>query len=215
MRYLMTSVFALLPGLAAAHPHIFIETRVEIVLNAEGAVTGVEIEWTYDEFFSLILLEDLMLDDDLDYVLTAEEQLILEEEVLGWPEHFTGDLLVEAGGISAEFGPREKHTVDYVDGRVIERHLRPLKAPLSTADGASVRVFDPTYYTAYVLTGEIGLTGPEGCGVTVTPADLDAAYSLIDEMLYGTPADQLDPDDPFPEVGAEFADTITVTCPGS
>lgn len=204
-----------MPGLVAAHPHIFIETRVEVVLNDQGQVLGVEIEWTYDEFFSLILLEDLELDADLDFVLTAEEQGILEAEVMGWPAHFSGDLLVEGPQGAAELGMREKHTVNYVDGRVVEQHFRPLKEPLSAVDGASVRVFDPTYYTAYVLTGDITMTGFEGCEALVTPADLDAAYSLIDELLYGTPADQLDPDDPFPEVGANFADMITVTCPGS
>jgi hypothetical protein len=45
-------------------------------------------------------------------------------------------------------------------------------------------------------------------------ADLNAAYSLVDELLYGRPASDVGPDEAFPEVGEAFSDTVVVTCGG-
>ena len=44
----------------------------------------------------------------------------------------------------------------------------------------------------------------------MTPADLDEAYTLVEELLYALPASQQE--DAFPEVGAAFADTVVLQC---
>jgi len=78
-----------------------------------------------------------------------------------------------------------------------------------------VQVYDPFYYVAYEIVGDIGLTGGDGCVAQYQKADLNAAYSLVDELLYGRPASDVGPDEQFPEVGVAFADTVTVSCNGS
>jgi len=54
-----------------------------------------------------------------------------------------------------------------------------------------------------------------GLDLLITPANLDAAYTLVEELLYGRPATGDGADDYFPEVGEAFADTIEITCASS
>jgi ABC-type uncharacterized transport system substrate-binding protein len=76
-----------------------------------------------------------------------------------------------------------------------------------------VRIYDPTFFVAYDVTLPVTVDKAPGCAVTRIAADLDAAYSLVEELLYG-PGGQQYTDDTYPEVGAAFADTLTVTCAG-
>ncbi|MDX5401464.1 MAG: DUF1007 family protein, partial [Rhodobacterales bacterium] len=58
---------------------------------------------------------------------------------------------------------------------------------------------------------EGGVSVPDACSLTIQPADLDRAYTMVEEALYKNPAM---PDDEFPEVGEAFADTVQVSCKG-
>ena len=198
----------------AAHPHIFVEADVGIVLDDGGRVTGVELSWTYDEFFSFMLTAELGLDPEGDLVLTPAEKEALAAKVLDWPADFGGDLMVMQGGVPLALGARAAASVDFVDGRVVERHLRPLAEAAGGPEPVSVQVFDPYYYVAYEVSPDITLRGGDGCAVTLRKADLNAAYALVDELLYGRPASDVGPDEAFPEVGEAFSDTVIVTCGG-
>ena len=69
-----------------------------------------------------------------------------------------------------------------------------------------LRAYDPTYYTAYDLTG--GVTAPEGCAAVIEDPDLEAARKRVEEELDGRPPTI----DDFPEVGEAFAQTVTIHC---
>ena len=57
-------VFAAFPALA--HPHVFIDTSLEVIFDDQARATGVRISWTYDEYFSLVVAEDHKIDLDYD-----------------------------------------------------------------------------------------------------------------------------------------------------
>lgn len=209
------AVAALLPAAAAAHPHVFVDTEVEIVLGADGALQGVRLTWVYDDFFSLLLTEDLGLDPDGDLQLTEEEAATLQAFVLDWPEDFAGDLHVTRAAAPLALGPPREGAVAFEEGRVRESHFRPLAAPQAMDAPVQVQVFDPYYYVAYDIRPPIRVTGGAGCEAALQKADLSVAYELVDEALYGRPASDVGPDEEFPEVGHAFADTITVTCAAS
>ena len=199
---------------AGAHPHVFVEAGVEVVFDEAGRVAGVRLSWTYDEFFSFMLTEDLGLDTDGDLVMSEEEMAALAAGVLDWPSDFGGDLYVLREDAPVALGPRAEASVDYVDGRVIERHFRPLETPVAADVPIAVQVYDPFYYVAYEIAPDIVLQGGAGCAAELRKADLNAAYSLVDELLYGRPASDVGPDEAFPEVGEAFSDTVLVTCGG-
>lgn len=214
MQRALAIVLALMPGLAAAHPHIFVEAQVEIVMDEQGSLLGVRLTWQYDDYFSLLLTADLGIDPEGDMILTEVEHAVLQAAVLDWPSDFGGDLHLALGGRALDLGPRAEATASFTDGRVSENHFRPLTTPLPMDAPVTVQVYDPYYYVAYAVVAPITLTGGGACAVTYQAADLNAAYSLVDELLYGRAASDVGPDEQFPEVGHTFADTVTLTCDG-
>ena len=204
-RLALTALAILLSApMARAHPHVFVETGLTLVADEAGRLVGVEVSWTYDDFYSLLLLEDMGLDPDGDGVLSAEELARLDGFDLQWIEGYLGDLYLSAGDAPVALGRPEGRGTDVADGRITTRHFRSF----GPVDGAVVvRAYDPTFYTAYDLTG--GVKVPEGCRLTIQPADLDRAYTMVEEALYANPAM---PDDEFPEVGEAFADVVEVSC---
>ncbi len=196
-----------LPG--AAHPHIFV--GAEVTVDFTGSTPVVRLAWVYDDYFSLLITADLGIDLDGDMKLTPEEVDILAQSVTAWPPDFQGDLEVMQGDTPLTLAPKQDHTMTFEGGLVRETHARGITPPDPNAP-LTIRVYDPFYYVAYQLAGPIKIVGRDDCEVAVIPADLDRAYSLVEELLYGRPAADVGPDEEFPEVGVEFADTITVTC---
>jgi ABC-type uncharacterized transport system substrate-binding protein len=208
------TALCLIPGAAAAHPHVFIEAGVEVVMDGAGRMLGVRLTWTYDDFFSLMLTADLGIDPEGDLILTDDELLTLQTSVMDWPADFAGDLTVTQAGEVLALGPRAEQSVSLDQGRVVERHFRPLANLVAAAAPINVQVYDPYYYVAYTVVGDIILTDGAGCATRYLPADLNTAYALVDELLYGRAASDVGPEEEFPEVGHAFADTVTVTCGG-
>ena len=71
---------------------------------------------------------------------------------------------------------------------------------MALGPAVAVKAYDPTYYTAYSVSRGVTVEGGTGCTAAVTPADLDAAYTLLEELLYGPRSAEFDEDN-FPEVG--------------
>lgn len=74
------------------------------------------------------------------------------------------------------------------------------------------QVFDPEFYVAFEMTGEMTVEGAE-CTFELTRADLDAAYIALEaamEAIGGAVAEE----DNFPPVGALFTDSVVFECAG-
>ena len=205
MRILPVLLLSLLPGLAAAHPHIFVDTKLRVIVDDAGNLEGVEISWTYDDFYSLLLLSDYGLDNDGDGRLRPDELSRLDGFDMNWIEGYQGDTHATRAGNTVRLGPPQGRGTSVERGLNTSTHFRAASGP---ADGLVVKAFDPTFYTAYTLVDAVEVDGP--CTATVIPADLDAAYTLVEELLYATPAAQAE--DNYPEVGEAFADTVTLSC---
>ena len=60
---LMLALVLCLPlGNARAHPHVFVDVGLRFEADGRGNLTGVEVTWRYDDFFSLLILSDMGLD---------------------------------------------------------------------------------------------------------------------------------------------------------
>lgn len=205
-------IAAVVPStVAQAHPHIFVSVEVAVTYENNRPI-AVELAWIYDDYFSLLLLTDLGLDLDADMILTPEEEQILAASVTQWPPDFGGDLEVMQNGALIPLQDRVNHTMVFENGIVREVHTRPL---IADDTATTIRVYDPYYYVAYELIGSVTIKGRDDCEALITPANLDAAYTLVEELLYGRPAPGDGADDYFPEVGEAFADTIEITCASS
>jgi ABC-type uncharacterized transport system substrate-binding protein len=215
---LASGAAALAGAPAAAHPHIFVDTGVELIHDSEGRLTALRVHWTYDELFSLLLLEDLGLDDDYDGVLTEAETEALQGFDMHWPEGFEGDVYVTADGAPVALGPPQTGPAALrADGMLTSTHTRRLARPVDgAAEAVVVSVYDPTFYTAYsILPAEVSTDAP-GCETAVFTPDLDAAYAQLEAALAELGATVDDPFEAvdFPPVGDRFAEEIRLTCTG-
>lgn len=203
---------ALLPSLSLAHPHIFIDARLELLFDDQGRAIGIRQEWLYDDLFSLLLTEEMQIDDDADGVLTEDERIILRDFVTGWPPGFDGDLVVVRDGQRVALAEPREQDVQMIQGRVLETHLRPFVRPLPVNEAVAIQVYDPGFYTAYDLSAQIVFNGRGDCATRVDKADILAANEMVEQLLGGLAAADIGPEEAFPEVGHVYADTLWVIC---
>lgn len=206
---------ASLPGPASAHPHLFIDAGLTFIVDGDNRLTEVHLTRAYDAFYSLVELSDRGMDTDGDGALTEAEQA----ELFGFDLHYAGseegDLYLTHGGAPVAFLPPEAVSLTVEDGIIVTTLSRRLAAPVALEEDLTAKVYDVTYYAAHVLSRGVSVEGGAECDVTVAPADLEAAYSLVEEMLYGPGAQDYD-EASYPEVGEAFAEEVRVQClPGS
>lgn len=208
MKRLFLFLLLVLPLSLHAHPHIFVDTGFRLIVDDAGVPTGVEISWGYDELYSLLVLEDMELDDDYDGILTEAELARLSGFDLKWVEGFEGDFFVYANGAKLKLGPPENRGASFQNGQIISRHYRTIEG---AGRSVQIKAFDFTYYTQYDLNREISL--PEGCDVQIIKADVEAANAMVRAEL-GDDMDRLadDPNADWPAVGEAYADEVRITC---
>lgn len=204
-------VWASLAGGAVAHPHIFIDTGVEVIFDDQVSATALRITWTYDDLFSLIIIEDRGLDPDFDGVLTADETAALQGWDMQWDPGFAGDTYALRGDVALALSGPSEWTAGYVDGRLTSTHLRRFAEPVPMDQSLVVQSYDPGFYSAYTVEPEVRLTGGEGCSAQVFEPDRKAA----DARLQAAIAEQAGTEDlegAFPAIGAAYAEEVRITC---
>jgi ABC-type uncharacterized transport system substrate-binding protein len=209
---------ALLPGLVAAHPHVFVDTGFALEFDENNQLVQIKVTWQYDEFYSLLITEDLFLDRDGDGRLTEEENQRLTGFDTNWDEGFNGDLEIRVGGrLLPLSGPMEA-TTDLQRGRITSTHIRQLEAPIAMQEGPfSIKAFDPSYYTAYEIKLPVTLSDNlQGlCLLERIEPDIAGGLALMQAQLLRLDADADLEENDIPLMGGEFATEILVTCPAS
>lgn len=197
-----------LAGPAGAHPHVFMETGLEVIRDAAGRAVSLRVTWTYDPFFSLVLITERGLDPDGDGSLTEDETAALQGFDMNWDPGFPGDTYAFAGDRAVALsGPRDG-VARYEGGQIVSSHIRDLAEPV--AGLLVVKNYDPTYYTEYTIREVVA----EGCETEIIAPDLTEAERELQAALAEIPAD-VDVEMGFPAVGAVFAQEVRVTCAAS
>lgn len=196
----------------AAHPHVFIDTGIDLVVDAQGQLTHLRVTWEYDALYSLLITEDMGLDPDGDGTLTKAEIDRLNGFDMQWVDEFNGDLLASSGGRQiALSGPKDVIT-RFEDARIVTSHLRALETPAPAGSPVTISPFDPTYYTAYEVSRPV--TAPEGsdCDITRQMPDMTGATAKLQQQLAALAPNEDPADVGLPEIGAELATNVIVTC---
>lgn len=197
-----------LAGPAFAHPHVFMETALEVIRDGEGRAVSLRVTWTYDPFFSLVLVTERGLDPDGDGSLTKAETAALQGFDMNWEPGFPGDTYAFAGEEPVALsGPRDG-VARYEGGRIVSSHIRDLGRPV--AGLLVVKNYDPGYYTEYTIREVTA----GGCATEIIAPDLTEAERDLQAALAEIPAD-VDVEMGFPEVGEAFAQEVRVTCGAS
>jgi ABC-type uncharacterized transport system substrate-binding protein len=212
MRVPVAISLCLLAGPLAAHPHIWIDTRIEVLINDRNEATGVRISWTYDELYSLYIIGDMGLDPDWDGLLTPEEEARLSGFDMRWDPGFAGDTYALQGEMPLALSRPQDWTAGYGEGKITSTHLRVFDQPVPlTSSPLVVQAYDPGFYVAYAIPFDPVMTGGQGCSAQVFVPDLDEAQeALLAALSEYTP--DIDIESEFPAVGANFAEEVRVTC---
>lgn len=205
----LTSVLATAP---AAHPHVFIDTGFELILGRDGELTHVRVIWEYDALYSLLVTEDMGLDSDGDGALSEDEIARLTGFDMQWVEGFQGDLVIAAGDARLALSGPEDVTASFADGRVTTTHLRALERPVMPGETATIKPYDPTYYTAYDVTRPVRAVGEGSCAIEVKVPELDSGLIKLRDKLAGLDAETDPQDAGLPEIGADLSHSVIVTC---
>lgn len=195
-----------LPQRANAHPHVWIDLRSQLEFDGEGRVTGLEIDWTFDEFYSAFVITESGGPEAMDQeTLTGIGRQNLAN--LREYDYFT-EFLVD-GAVQTLAAP-ETFEMALEDGKLRLRFSVPLETPLRPSDHRiNYAVYDPSYFVEILhVDGGHHLppdVGPEGCrSVLVEPNPTFEARTL---------ADSLDRLDTAPEsFGALFAERVRLEC---
>lgn len=197
---------------AAAHPHVFIDARIEVIFDADGRAEALRIGWTYDSLFSMTYLAENGFDPDFDGVLTPEEEVALAGFDMGWHADFAGDTYVLLGAAALGLSRPMEVTAAYRDGSLVSTHLRRLSEPVVPGDAdLVVQVYDPSFYTSYLIAETPVLTGREGCTVQVYEPDRAAADARLEAALEEL-AGSADAETEFPAIGAAYAEEARISC---
>ncbi len=215
MRWIVPFLTCCLPFSAMAHPHVFIDTGLEFIVDDSGQLTHVRVTWAYDEFYSLLVLEDMKLDQDADGVLTDSEQGFLAGFDAQWMEGYNGDLVLLADGAPVTLsGPMEPQATTE-DGRIVSSHLRAVEGGAVPASALTAKAYDESYYTAYEVTRPVTVTGPASCQISRIDPDIDGQLAQMQAFLLTLDADYDLEENDIPLVGESFATEIFVSCPNT
>ena len=199
----------------AAHPHVFIDSGIEVLIDAQNRATGVRISWTYDEYYSLFIIGDMGLDPDWDGALTDAETTSLSGFDMKWDADFPGDTYALQGDVDLALSRPKDWSADYANGKITSHHVRDFDQPIPlTGDPLIVQVYDPGYYVLYTIARDPVLTGGQGCNATAYAPDITEADAALKDALAEYSADA-DLEADFPAIGKTYAEEIRVTCAAS
>lgn len=177
---------------AAAHPHVFVSARAEILYAPDGAVRALKHIWSFDEAYSAYITQGL--DKNGDGKLTPDELAELAKvNVESLPDvgFFT---TAKANGKAQEFGQPADAGLVFENKILTLTYTLPLKTPAHANRSFGIEIGDPSYFVAFDIVDApdavITRDAPKGCIVRVArPPKLDPAVQqkLAQEDITATP----------------------------
>lgn len=205
----LTGLFAGIAAPASAHPHIYAEARLEVVVTEDGSVDELRHVWRFDEFFSSTVMVEFDANTDLE--LQQDELEAIGETVkqsLGDFDYYTS---IRRDGADLGIERPERIYADFEDGQLLlffavsPQEAAPLDGTLTFG------VYDPTMYAAidFVNDSDLVLIGEApGCQSAVVRPDPD---QVIAENQ-GSLTDAFFNDPEGYDVSQLFATRLELTC---
>ncbi|MGI9352954.1 MAG: DUF1007 family protein [Rhizobiaceae bacterium] len=198
-----------MPGVATAHPHVFVEANIEVVRDDKGLFTELRQVWRFDELFSTTVTLDY--DENVDGVLDEKElkevTKIIKESIAEY-DFYTA---IRTGDKAVEFFEPDEINAYFEDGKMIMfLAVEPSKPiDLSTAP-LRISASDTSYYVAFRFdTDNVSISGnDDGCSADVKHPDFDKLYADNAETL----SESFFNDQKDSGFGDEFYSWATITC---
>jgi ABC-type uncharacterized transport system substrate-binding protein len=205
---------AALPGAAAAHPHVWIDARSEVIFDDQQRMTALRVSWRFDEFYSVFAIEGLDKNGDGE-LAPAELRPLAELNVTNLKEYRYFTEIVADGGALA-YGPVSDYESRYEEGILTLEFTIPLAAPVDPRRArVAFKSYDPTFYIAIepALQDPVSLAGtpPASCRAVVEEGSGPSETFSLSEAGSLSDAGALDPN-VNEGLGALYATTIVLAC---
>lgn len=144
----LTAFFAslLLPAAAFAHPHIFVEARLEVVAGDDGHVKELRNVWRFDEVFSSTVMLDF--DKNANLKLDPEELAAVGKTVKQSLADFDYYTNITQNGQKIDIAAPEVINVDFKEGQLLMFFVVKPATPMPLKGDMTFGVWDPTLYTS-------------------------------------------------------------------
>ncbi len=199
----------LAPTAAAAHPHVWVEARAQVLFDKSGLISGIRHEWVFDDMYSSFAVQGLEKDGKLASPKDLSSLAKTNVESLAEFEYFT---YAKAGGKKLTFAkPIDYFLEERADKRVVLHFTLPLVEPTKTGRAMSFQIYDPTYFVDFELAAKDPVAmsdAPSGCSDTVLGAN---PLVVSDGLKVAKTFDSgLTPSDDF---AVKMAGRVIVACP--
>jgi ABC-type uncharacterized transport system substrate-binding protein len=134
-------------GTAAAHPHVFIDYAVTLILSGER-LDGIRVAWTFDDLFSGFILQEF--DGDRNGALSPREIQRIEQQHLAEFTKVNYYTTVNVNGKPVTLPAARDFGVTLAKGLVTYEFTLPLRVELPGATAVEVLIDDPVYFIAYL-----------------------------------------------------------------
>ena len=191
---------------AAAHPHVWITAKSELVYAPDGSITGVRHAWTFDDMFSTYALQGI--ETKTKGVYTREQLAPLAQTNVESLKEFGFFTFAKFDGRKTKFNEPVDYFLEYKDSALTLHFLLPLKAP-AKPKLLALDIFDPSYFIDFAFDEKDPIRlvdAPAACKMNFQrPNDATANAQRLGENNFANGDNA--------NYGAMFANKVTVDCP--
>jgi ABC-type uncharacterized transport system substrate-binding protein len=195
---------------AEAHPHIFVDARLEIDTTDDGRISEIRHVWRFDEVFSSSVLLDF--DTNRNLKLDGDELKKVGETVRTSLKDFNYYTVMTDAGKDMPVAPPDVINVDYQDGQLLMFFAVKPGMPMPLKGKLTFGVYDPTFYTSidFPNDGDLVVTGADAamCKAAVVRPDPDTVLKDNEKNL----TDAFFNDPTGNDVSKMFATRLELTC---
>ena len=171
-------------GNAVAHPHVFAEARLDVMVNPDNTVKSLRHLWRFDDLFSSTVLMEF--DKNSDLKLDEGELAEVSKTIFDSLAEYKYFQLVTVDGADIDMKPPEQLIAEYQDNQLIVLFESSPSAPLKLKGKIDFGIYDPTFYTAIDFTEDDHMSVqalPSSCTRKVVRPDPDEAIAQNQKTL--------------------------------
>ncbi|HXW19441.1 MAG TPA: DUF1007 family protein [Roseiarcus sp.] len=175
------------PGIALAHPHVWVTVRSHVVFSPDGNLTSVVHDWVFDEMYSSFASQGLAPAGQL---AKREDFAQLAKENAGSLAEIGYYTVLKIGGKQVDFGEVSDYWMEERPDHLVTFHVvLPLKTPAAPGKFVTMMVSDPEFFVDFEFDDKDPVTldnAPNGCSLSIThpkPLDVDDSKKLSESFF--------------------------------
>ena len=198
--------------MTAAHPHVFVKAKAEVLFNKQGLITDVRHVWQFDPAFSALASQGL--DTNGDGKLSEKELAPMAKTNVDSLKLYDFFTWLTIGKKKIKFKFPDKYFLRAYNGLLTLYYELPLAKPAVPRPNMTLEIYDPQYFVAFTFAKKDPITlyhAPPGCKASYHPPHLLTAKIMAE--LAAVPITQHDLPPALQDAAVGLANLIEISCP--